>query len=348
MQEKIKTAICSYGMSGQVFHGPLLKANPDYEVVSILERSKNNALQHFDKNQIVRSYEKIINNEAIDLVIVNTPDHLHLSMAREALLAGKHVVVEKPFVYKYDEALDLIELARSVGKKITVFQNRRWDSDFLTVREVLKSKKLGRVVEFEAHFDRFRNFVREGSWKEDSNTGTGTLYNLGSHLIDQALVLFGNPRAVTARLHKLRNGSKVDDAFEIWLHYKKIRVTLKSSYLTKEPGPKYLLHGTMGSYVKYGEDIQEKDLKSGKLPGYNEWGIEPRENQGIIHFERNGKDNREEVVSERGNYPFFYHQLADALNNNNDLPVEADEAAKVIKTIEKCIMSDKSGRQVEF
>ena len=204
------------------------------------------------------------------------------------------------------------------------------------------------MVEFETHFDRFRNFVREGSWKENPSIGTGTLYNLGSHLIDQALVLFGNPGAITARLHKLREGSKVDDAFEIWLHYEKLRVTLKCSYLTKEPGPKYLLHGTSGSYVKYGEDTQEKDLKAGKYPGTPEWGTEPRENQGIIHFERNGKDTREEVVSERGNYPFFYQQLSDALNNNNDLPVVAEEAANVIKTIEKCVESNSLGTRVDF
>jgi len=262
---KIKTALASFGMSGKVFHGPLLHVHDGFEISKILERNRSESNKRYPSSQIVRKYADIITDKNIELVIINTPDHIHYEMTKHALEAGKHVVVEKPFTLKYAEADELIKIAKKKKRLLSVFQNRRWDSDFLTVQKVIKNKLLGRLVEYEAHFDRYRTFIQD-NWKEDASVGTGTLYNLGSHLIDQALVLFGFPQWVFADVRHARKDSKVDDAFDIRLGYPEVRVTLKASYLVREPGPKYILHGEQGSFHKYGMDIQEEELKKGRWP----------------------------------------------------------------------------------
>ena len=198
MDRPILTAISSFGMSGLVFHGPSLKVLSQFKIHKILERTKNISALRYPEATIVRSYQEIINDRDIELVIVNTPDFLHFDMAMQAIEAGKHVVVEKPFTKNSWEAIELINLAKKHGVVLTVYQNRRLDGGFLTVKKVVEEKLLGRLVEFEAHYDRFRNYIREGSWKEDGEARTGVLFNLGSHIVDQTVVLFGIPLAVTA------------------------------------------------------------------------------------------------------------------------------------------------------
>ena len=219
-QPKIKTALASYGMSGQVFHGPLLKVQPGFQVVKILERSQNLSKVTFPEAKIVRSYDEILADHKIDLIIVNTPDHLHHKMTLQALEAGKHVVVEKPITLTVKEGVEMVQLAREKNRILTVFHNRRWDSDFLTVKNILEEHRLGQVVEYEAHFDRYKEKIGVNSWKENPVSHTDVLYNLGSHLIDQALVLFGWPKALFADLRKVRPGSKVIDYFHIHLYYR--------------------------------------------------------------------------------------------------------------------------------
>ena len=336
----IKTAIASFGMSGEVFHGPLLKVNDTFEVAMVLERTKNNSKKLFPNAKIVRDYTEILNDPSIDLIIVNTPDHLHYEMAKQALEAGKHVVVEKPFTKTLAEAEEIIALAKSKGLIITSYQNRRLDSGFLTVKEVIKSGKLGRLVEFESHYDRYRNIIPENTWKEAEGNYTGSLTNLGAHMIDQALSLFGKPISVTAHLDTLRTGGKILDYYDVRLQYDRFAALLKSSLLVKTNGPRYIVHGELGTFRKFGIDPQEELLKTGALPNSKDWGKEPESDWGKLEFEKDGNDYSEVVPSVAGDYNFFYKNLADAILAGKELLVKPDEIALLMKVLEACIESN--------
>ena len=332
MKTTIRVSVLSYGMSGKVFHAPILHVNPGFEIKKIMQRTGNTVHDRYPYVQVVRNADEIIQDPDVDLILVNTPDHTHFEFTKAALMAGKHVVVEKPFIHEIDEGQELIDLAEKQGKILTVFQSRRWEGDFLTIRKIIESKCLGRLVEFEAHFDRFRNFIRD-SWKEKPEYKASTLYNLGSHLIDQALVLFGMPDAVYADIRKQRTGSQVDDLFDLNLFYPNLKVTLKSSYLVREPGPRYMLHGTEGSFVKYGSDPQEEALISGRFPDEPGWGKEDEKNWGILNTDLNGIHFRGAVETLPGCYHEFYNQLYEAIVNGKELAVKPGESLNGIRII---------------
>ena len=214
---KISVGLASFGMSGMVFHAPFLANNPGFDLVKIVERSYKGSEKIYPGVKAVSKYNELLDDPDLELIIVNTPDHTHYDLTKEALLAGKHVVVEKPLTITGAEGRELIALAEEMGRILTVFQNRRWDGDFQTIKKVLSDGLVGDLVEFESHFDRFRNFIQEGTWKEDQELGTGNIYNLGSHMIDQALVLFGIPDRVYADLEIRREGSKVNDYYHIYV-----------------------------------------------------------------------------------------------------------------------------------
>ena len=281
----------------------------------------------------------MLTDNDIDLIIVNTPDHLHAGMAELALGAGKHIVVEKPFTLTVKEADRLIQHAADKNLLISVFHNRRWDGDFLTVSRIISENKLGRLVEFEAHFDRYRNYIQPDTWKESAGYGTGTLYNLGSHLIDQALVLFGMPESVTADIRKQRTGSQVDDAFTLWLNYPGIKVTLKAGYLVRTAGPKFIVHGTNGSFIKPGIDPQEDQLKEGLMPGEPGWGIESSENCGILNTDINGEHYYGRIESIPGNYLAYYDSIYQAIIKGQKPSVTAEQGRDVISIIETAFRS---------
>lgn len=342
----INTALCSYGMSGLVFHGPLLEVHPGYKVSKILERSKNESKGKHPGSELVRDFQAIIDDPEIELVVVNTPDHLHVDMATRALEAGKHVVVEKPFTLKVSEADRLIGLAEKQGVVLSVYHNRRWDGVYLTVKEVLASGKLGRLVDFEVHFDRFRNYIKE-SWKDQAN-GTGTLYNLGSHLIDQALSLFGMPDRLFCDTRMLRDGALTDDSYDLLLHYPGFKCMLRSSYLVREPGPSFMLHGTEGSFLAWGSDPQERDLKEGLIPGSKGWGLDPDFSHARIHTDFEGKHIEGEYPLKAGNYMEYYDNIHEAIRNNAPLEVTARQARDVIKIIEAAYESSRKGEVVRL
>jgi scyllo-inositol 2-dehydrogenase (NADP+) len=338
----ISAALCSYGMSGLVFHGPLLEAHPGFKITKILERTKNESRKHHPESQLVRNYAEILDDPSIELIVVNTPDHLHYEMAMDALRAGKHVVVEKPFTLEAEHGEELIKAARQRNLVLSVFQNRRWDGDFLTVKEIIESGKLGRLVEFESHFDRYRTKIQP-SWK-DQSLGTGTLYNLGSHLIDQALQLFGKPERLYASVRKLREGARTDDSFDIFLHYPGFKCLLRSSYLVREAGPRFSLHGTSGSFLKWGTDPQEAALKRGCRPGTDDWGREDELEQGLLHTEIDGKIYRGPHPGVAGNYLAFYDNIYDAIRSGAELEVKAEEALRVVYLIEAAYESSRWGQ----
>ncbi len=344
--KSINTALCSYGMSGLVFHGPLLEAHPGYKVSKILERTKHESKDKHPGSQLVRNFDAIIDDPAIELVVVNTPDHLHVDMATRAMEAGKHVVVEKPFTLLTSEADQLIETAEKHGVILSVYHNRRWDGVYRTVKEVLASGKLGRMVDFEVHFDRFRNYIKP-SWKDQAN-GTGTLYNLGSHLVDQALTLFGMPDRLFCDTRMLRDGALTDDSYDLWLHYPDFKCMLRSSYLVREPGPSFMIHGTEGSFLAWGTDPQERDLKDGLIPGSEGWGLDPSFSNARIHTDFEGKHIEGDYPLLAGNYMEYYDNIYEAVRNNAPLAVTAQQARDVIRVIEAAYESSRTGEVVRL
>ena len=346
MNNTITVGLASFGMSGKIFHAPLLAHRNDFILTHIVERSSDVAKTIYPTIHIARSYDELLENSDIDLIIVNTPDHTHFDFARRALEHGKHVVVEKPFTQTVDQARALIMLAKEKGKLLSVFHNRRWDGDFLTLKYLLQQKKLGRLVEFISHYDRFRPVVQRNSWKEQSQSGAGLLYNLGSHMIDQALDLFGMPEAVTAYLGTIREKAEVNDWYELRLHYPTVLVRLNSSYLVCGTGPRYTLHGTEGSFIKSGIDPQEEELKSGKIPGGPHWGIEDEKWWGIYHREENGIQIKEKIPTIPGNYPAFYDTLWDSLAKGIEPPLTGMDGLRNLIVIEAAQKSNLEQRTI--
>jgi len=345
---QINTALCSFGMSGKVFHAPFLHVHHGFNLYAVWERSKSVARGFYPDIISYNSYEELLQDPAIDLIIVNTPNYTHYDFTKQALLAGKHVIVEKPFTVTVREASELMDLARLQQRVLSVYHNRRWDSDFKTVRRIISEGWLGELVEVEMHFDRYRIELSPKQHKEAPGPGTGALYDLGSHLIDQALFLFGKPEAVFADLQTLRPESLVDDYFELLLYYPQMRVRLRSSYIVREALPGYILHGKNGSFIKHKTDIQEITLQNGHLPNTPDWGTEPDSEKGFLHAEREGKTVKEYVDSEQGNYMSYYDGVYAAIVDGAAPPVTAAEGVHVIRIIEAAFQSHAERRVIEI
>ncbi len=317
-------------MSSKVFHGPFLKLNNAFEVVKILERTKNESLVMFPEATIVRNYDEILQDPEIDLVIVNGPNFLHYEMTKQALLANKHVVVEKPFTATYLEALELIKISEEKKKTLTVYHNFRLKSDFLTVKELLKNNELGEIWYFETHFNRYRPEIGPKKWKEEKVPASGLVYDIGSHLIDQVYQLFGKPTKIDSDIQVQRKNGITPDYFEFTFHYPNLKARVSASNLVYEVGPRFVLHGEKGSFLKYGEDVQEKNLIAGQTPDDVAWGTEPTENYGSLFTEK-GKTSMKSIA---GNFGIFYQNLEDVLLNGAKLLVSPLEAAETIRIIE--------------
>jgi len=346
--QPIKTALCSFGMSGWVFHAPFIHLHEGFELYAVFERTKNLAAEKYPGIKTFRTLEEMLVDEAIELVIVNTPNYTHYEYAKLALLAGKHVVVEKAFTNTVAEAEELIALAARQNKKLSVYQNRRWDSDFRTVQKVVQQKLLGEIVEAEIHFDRYNENLSPKLHKETPGPGAGIVPDLGPHLIDQALQLFGMPDAVFADATSLRPISKVEDYIELIFFYKNLRVRLKAGYLVRELLPAYIFHGTKGSFLKPRADVQEKDLQQLKDLTDADWGTEAETGKGLLHTEIGGKVIREYIPSEQGNYMYYYNGIFEAIRNDKELPVTATQGMQVIRIIETAFQSIKEKRIIQL
>jgi predicted dehydrogenase len=329
-------------MSGRLFHAPFLQMNPGFELYSVLERSKDLAKTVYPSIRTCRSLDELLGDGNVELVIVNTPNYSHYEYAKKALQAGKHVVVEKPFVVTVAEGEELARLAREKGRLCSVFQNRRWDSDFRTVRQIIDDGSLGKIVEAELHYDRYTPALSPKLHKETPGPGTGVVYDLGPHLIDQALQLFGMPEAVFADVRVLRADSKVDDYMELLLFYPELRVRLKASYFVREPLPAYNIYGMEGTFHKSRADPQERQLLAGEKPGTEGYGIEPETEQGLLHTEKDGKLVRGHVPTQAGNYAEYYAGICGAIREGRPLPVTAEDGTAVIRVIEGAYKSVKN------
>ena len=350
MEKIIRTGIIGYGLSGRVFHAPFIDVVEGFELSKISTANLNNtriAQSRYPNTTIVPDGKSIINDDNIDLVIVTLPNTVHFDWAKAALLANKHVVVEKPFTVTFAEAQELVELAKEKKKILTVYHNRRFTSDTKTVKKILTSGVLGDVVDYETHFDRFRPEPKEGAWREDPLPGSGIFYDLGSHLIDQSLYFFGMPQAVTAHIQAVRPWAKADDSFDVKLHYPTHTATLKSGTLVKIPGPTYQIHGTKGSFIKYGLDVQEEVIETGAIPNTPDWGMEPESIWGTLKTEVEGIEICSTIKSENGDYRDYFINLRDAIWGKTEIAVTAEEGANVMKIIELGIQSDKEKRTVD-
>lgn len=350
MSTNIHTGIIGYGLSGRVFHAPFIDVIEGYELtkISTSDPEKKTLIEErYPITAVVPDGKGIIDDPEIDLVIVTSPNTDHFRWAREALLAGKHVVVEKPFTVDVEEAEELIEIAKRQQKILTVYHNRRFTSDTKTVKKLLDSGLLGEIVDYETHFDRYRSDPRPGgAWREQPLPGSGIFYDLGSHLIDQALWFFGMPEAVTAEISHQRPWAQADDHFDVRLHYPTFTATLKSGMICRIPGATYMLHGTHGSFVKYGLDVQEATLDGGAKPEGKDWGREPENIWGTLNTEYKGVKIQGKVESEQGDYRDYFINLRDSINGNASIAVKPEEALNVMRIIELAFRSSKEKRTI--
>jgi scyllo-inositol 2-dehydrogenase (NADP+) len=336
--KKIKTALLSYGMSGKVFHAPFLTLHPGFELAGAWERSKHLIQKDYPEVKSYPSFEELLADD-IELVVVNTPVDTHFEYAKKAMEAGKHIIVEKAFTTTAAEAEELDALAKAKGLKLTVYQNRRWDSDLKTVKSVIESGDLGDVVEASIRFDRYNPNLSPKAWKEGANAGAGVLKDLGPHIIDQAIYLFGYPEAVFADIRTLREGSQVDDNIDILLYYADKRVNLHAGFFNREQLPGYIIQGRKGSFFKARADVQEDTLKTGAKPNLADWGTEPEEKSGLLHTEANGEVVRKTIPTLQGNYYELFEGVYKAITEGATEPVTAEDGARVMKIIDAAIES---------
>jgi predicted dehydrogenase len=355
MANEIGVGVIGFGLAARVFHCPFVSAVPGLALRTIVQRKGDEAAKAYPNATIVRSVEELISDPTVQLVVVATPNETHYELATRALAAGKYVVIDKPFAGSSHQASQLIEMAQKSALVLAPFHNRRWDGDFLTVKKLLQNGDLGRLVTVESHFDRYRPLLREGTWKESQGSANGLLFDLGPHLVDQAFALFGPPKTVTASVRTDRDLSMIEDAFDIALGYDGLVYWCRSSLLACEPAPRFLLHGTAGSFRKYGVDPQEPALVAGaKVPRLSEgeWLAENEELWGELtvapSLTNPGTLVKTRVRTEFGDYRGFYANIRDAVQGRAELDVTAPVGRDVIRVLELARLSSSEGRTHKF
>jgi scyllo-inositol 2-dehydrogenase (NADP+) len=345
--QPIDVGLIGFGFAGRTFHAPVIRAVGGLRLAAILQRKGNEAANAYPGVRVARTLEELLASDSIQLVVIATPNVSHFDLARQCLLAGRHVVIDKPFATNYAEAAELVALADKCGRLLSVYHSRRFDGDFKTVRNLVESEALGRIVLYESHYDRYRLQLRPGAWREQPGAGSGVFFDLGPHLIDQALALFGTPEAVSADIRIERDGAVVDDAFDVTLLYNRMRVFLRGTMLASKPAPHFLIHGTRGSYVKYGLDPQENALKRGELPGGPAWGKEPQEAWGTLSQVDGDKITERAVPTEPGDYCAYYENVRDAILGTAELAVTPQAALSVMRVLELAKQSSNERRVVQ-
>jgi len=335
MMKKINVSIAGYGMAVKTFHLPVLSCIEEIDVKKLYSPSIKNTDGLYSSIEKTANINSLMTPE-IDLIVIATPNHTHYELAKLFLENEKNVVVEKPFTVTSSQAQELEELALKKHLLLSVHHNRRWDGPFLTVEKIIKNNTIGTITYFESHFDRFRPQVRD-RWKESSIQGAGILYDLGPHLIDQALHLFGMPQKIYADIQMQRKDSKSPDFFEIKLFYPHMNVVLKAGMLVNYPTPHFLLFADKGTFIKYGYDTQEALLNNGLTPCTGkDWGKDKPENYGLIRY-FDGDEEKIETVA--GSYTQYYKDIYISLITGKDPQITAKDGRNTIFIIEKAIIS---------
>ncbi|HEM6842826.1 TPA: oxidoreductase [Providencia stuartii] len=343
MSAPIKVGIVGYGYASKTFHAPFIATLPGYELTAISSSNSDKVTADWPDVEVVSSPEQLFANPEIELVIIPTPNDTHYPLASQALAAGKHVVVDKPFTVTVEEAQSLQQQAQQAGKLLSVYHNRRWDAGYLTLKKLFADGCLGDIKYYESHFDRYRPVTRQ-RWREAAVAGGGIWYDLGPHLLGQALQFFGKPASITADLGMIRPGAEAVDYFHVLLHYPDKKVVLHATTVAAAESPLYVIHGMKGSYVKYGLDSQEENLKNGLLPTHENWGIDQR--NGVVTLSQGDALISQEWQNEKGNYGGYYLAIHEAIRHGAANPVQPQEAIEIMKLIEAGILSDKQKRTV--
>lgn len=325
-----RVALIGYGLAGKTFHAPLIRATPGLELIAVVSSRVAEIAVDLPGVAILESLDQALADPAVELVVIATPDQLHASQALAALSAGKHVVVDKPLAPGLAEAREMATQAERSGKLLSVFHNRRWDADFLTLERLIASGELGEIRQFESHFDRYRPAVGE-RWKD--RRASGVWQDLGPHLVDQAIRLFGMPNAVLADLAVQRPGGGAFDYAHVLLDQGPVRTILHITQSAAANSLRYAVHGSRGSYIKHGLDPQEDQAKAGMVPGDADWGIDPRPGE-LTRGQPDGTTRSEAVANRRGDYPAFYRELRAAIASGGANPVPADQALQVMAVLE--------------
>jgi scyllo-inositol 2-dehydrogenase (NADP+) len=345
----VNVGLIGFGLAGRAFHAQVISRVPGMRLAAILQRKGDEAAVAYPDAKIVRSLDELLALPEIQLIVIASPNETHAPFARAALAAGRDVVVDKPFTTSHAEAVDLVKFAEKSGRFLTVYQNRRYDGDFQAIRELVGAGTLGRIVRFETNYDRFRPNFKLNAWREKAAPGAGILFDIGPHVIDHAMVLFGKPDAVTADVRIERQGGLADDAFDIMFHYpNSLRAVLSSNILAVSPRPRFLLFGTKGAFLKQTVDPQENNLRFGNLPEKGAWGAEPEENWGLLTLSDGTNTTQRRVPPGSGDYRDFYANVRDVLEGKAKPFVSLLWALDVMRALELCRASSDQQRTLPW
>jgi predicted dehydrogenase len=333
--------VIGFGFVSKTFHVPLLKGTDGYKITAVSSSHPADVKAVLADVDVVQDPKALATHANVDLVVIASPNETHAPLAELAMRARHNVVVDKPFTITVEEARHLGAVAAEQNVLLSVFQNRRWDSDFLTIQDAIRRDLVGRLVLFESRIDRYRPDVRD-RWREIPGPGAGLLYDLGPHLIDQTLLLFGFPDSVQATLAKQRRGARTDDFFQLVLRYGEMVATLGAGSLVSGGSPRFAVHGEKSSVVKQKPDIQEDQLRAGVLPGSRDWGLDPDD---AVLYEGATGDTRA-LKTARGDQRGYYVALREALHGRAPNPVPPEQGATVMAIIEAALRSDAEGRRV--
>jgi scyllo-inositol 2-dehydrogenase (NADP+) len=335
----INVGLIGFGLGGRSFHAPVINAVPGLRLAAILQRSSDSAAQLYPQARIVRTVDELLAIDSIRLVAISTPNQTHFPLAQRCLDAGRHVVVDKPFTTTVAEAVTLLNLAKQKKLVLSVYHNRRFDADFQALRQNISAGALGRIIRFESTYDRFRPFPRAGAWREQPGPGSGILFDLAPHLLDQAMTLLGAPQALSADVRTERRNISTDDAFDIFLFYPQgVRALLRATMMSANPHARLVILGEKGSYLKREFDPLEPTLREGKIPTGPSWVVEKEENFGELTLVENGVTTTRKIPS-NGDWREFYANVRDAIRGTASLLVTPQQALNVMVALELALES---------
>jgi scyllo-inositol 2-dehydrogenase (NADP+) len=329
----VTVALVGFGLSGRYLQAPFFDVNPNFKLKSVVTNNQN-PQDIFPNVQKISTLQEVLMDKEIDLVSICSPNATHYDYAKQCLLAGKHVLVEKPFAPTFIEAQELIELAKKQRKCLFIFQNRRFDSDFMTVKKVIESGVLGKIHTYQAHWNRYKPVLNPKKWKEEVAPASGIIYDLGSHLIDQTIALFNTPLSISGQTFTQRENSSIDDAFNVYLDYEGLKASITGSLMVRGELPRYVLHGSKGSFIKYGIDVQEDHAKAGILPNDLSFGIESPQYFGTLTTDINSLAVHGKVETERGNWAILFQNIYEVITQNNEPLIKNEDILTQIKIIE--------------